>query len=83
MENYDECYHCPRIHPELCRVSPPESGNSNAPQRGAFVGGPMDLVPHAVTMSMDGKSGGVHDPGPDRAPCCARSTTTPSSPTCS
>lgn len=21
-ENYSECYHCPRIHPELCRVVP-------------------------------------------------------------
>ena len=23
VENYQECYHCPSIHPELCRVSPP------------------------------------------------------------
>jgi len=21
-ENYNECYHCPRVHPELCRVVP-------------------------------------------------------------
>lgn len=21
-ENYNECYHCPRVHPELCRVMP-------------------------------------------------------------
>lgn len=21
-ENYSECYHCPRIHPELCRIMP-------------------------------------------------------------
>ena len=21
-ENYSECYHCPGIHPELCRVMP-------------------------------------------------------------
>lgn len=57
-ENYHECYHCPQIHPQLCRVSPPESGD-NPPQDGAFVGGPMDLVPEAVTMSMDGHSDGV------------------------
>ena len=25
-ENYHECYHCPAIHPELCKVSPPRSG---------------------------------------------------------
>jgi Rieske 2Fe-2S family protein len=63
VENYDECYHCPRIHPELCRVSPPESGANNPPRQGAFVGGPMDLMPHAVTMSLDGKSGGATIPG--------------------
>jgi phenylpropionate dioxygenase-like ring-hydroxylating dioxygenase large terminal subunit len=58
VENYDECYHCPQIHPQLCRVSPPESG-SNIERRGAFVGGNMDLVSAAVTMSMDGHSDGV------------------------
>lgn len=21
-ENYEECYHCPRLHPELCRIMP-------------------------------------------------------------
>jgi len=57
-ENYDECYHCPQIHPQLCRVSPWDSGG-NPPRGGAFVGGPMDLVPEAVTMSMDGHSDGV------------------------
>jgi phenylpropionate dioxygenase-like ring-hydroxylating dioxygenase large terminal subunit len=29
-ENYHECYHCPSIHPELCRVSPPKSGENYA-----------------------------------------------------
>jgi glycine betaine catabolism A len=62
IENYNECYHCPRIHPQLCRVSPPDSGHNN-PRRGAFMGGPMELLPHAVTMSMDGQSGGVMLPG--------------------
>ena len=27
-ENYHECYHCPTIHPELCQVSPPRSGEN-------------------------------------------------------
>ena len=57
-ENYHECYHCPRIHPELCQVSPPTSGrNHDLP--GAWVGGSMDLRDHAATMSLDGRSGGV------------------------
>jgi Rieske 2Fe-2S family protein len=63
VENYEECYHCPRIHPQLCRVSPTESGADNPPRRGAFMGGPMELMPHAATMSLDGKSGGVNLPG--------------------
>ena len=27
-ENYHECYHCPLIHPELCQVTPPDSGDN-------------------------------------------------------
>jgi Rieske 2Fe-2S family protein len=54
-ENYQECYHCPAIHPELCRVSPPDSGENYAhPQAGAWVGGWQQVRDHAVTMSLDG-----------------------------
>jgi Rieske 2Fe-2S family protein len=28
IENYQECYDCPMIHPELCAVSPPRSGEN-------------------------------------------------------
>jgi glycine betaine catabolism A len=57
-ENYHECYHCPVIHPELCKVSPPKSGkNLSAP--GIWVGGWMDLRDGMATMSMDGSSGGA------------------------
>ena len=61
IENYHECYHCPAIHPELCVVSPPTSGDNydNLALPGMFVGGTMDLEPFAATMSMDGASGGV------------------------
>ncbi len=57
-ENYQECYHCPLIHPELCRVSPPLSGDNYEDRRGAWVGGTMDLADGAATMSLDGRSGG-------------------------
>ncbi|GIH09910.1 (2Fe-2S)-binding protein [Rhizocola hellebori] len=63
-ENYHECYHCPLIHPELCAVSPPNSGN-NWHEPGNWVGGSMDLREHAVTMSRDGKSHGVMLDGVD------------------
>jgi len=58
VENYQECYHCPLIHPELCRVSPPTSGGNWA-LPGAWVGGAMDLREHAETMSLDGRGAGT------------------------
>jgi glycine betaine catabolism A len=57
-ENYHECYHCPTIHPELCSVSPPHSGE-NYPSSGAWIGGWMELREGAATMSLDGHSDGV------------------------
>ncbi len=57
-ENYQECYHCPMIHPELCEVSPPKSGY-NYHSEGRWVGGTMDLRHGMDTMSLDGRSGGV------------------------
>ena len=63
IENYHECYHCPLIHPELCQVSPPDSGDNVDDVPGAFVGGSMVLEPHAATMSFDGESHGVPLPG--------------------
>jgi Rieske 2Fe-2S family protein len=63
-ENYHECYHCPQIHPELCAVTPPNSGE-NFHEPGAWVGGDMRLREHAQTMSMDGVSHGVMLAGVD------------------
>lgn len=64
VENYHECYHCPLIHPELCAVSPPNSGD-NWHEPGAWVGGSMELREHAETMSLDGRSHGVALDGVD------------------
>ena len=69
VENYQECFHCPNIHPELCRVSPSTSGENYAGHGGLWVGGWQDLMPHAVTMSLDGASGGGRR--------CAASTASP------
>ena len=46
IENYQECYHCPMIHPELCAVSPPRSGK-NYP------------VPDATTGARSGAEAGA------------------------
>ncbi len=58
VENYHECYHCTEIHPELCAVSSPTSGEGIEPT-GLWVGGTMRLRDGVETMSLDGKSGGV------------------------
>jgi Rieske 2Fe-2S family protein len=58
VENYHECYHCSTIHPELCRVSPPDSGDNFEPA-GLWAGGTMDLAEGVATMSLDGRSAGV------------------------
>ena len=59
IENYQECYHCGMIHPQLCRVSAPGSGeNYQRSEGGAWVGGWMALNDDAETMSLSGKSGG-------------------------
>ena len=58
VENYQECYHCQAIHPELSRISPPTSGeNINLP--GDWMGGWMSMIDEAQTMSLSGQSGGV------------------------
>jgi glycine betaine catabolism A len=57
-ENYQECYHCTAIHPELSRVSPPTSGD-NLDLAGQWMGGSMELVAGAETMSLSGRSGGA------------------------
>jgi Rieske 2Fe-2S family protein len=64
VDNYNECYHCSEIHPELCRVTPPDSDLAY-PERssGVWVGGPMELLDHAVTMSLTGESLGSQIPG--------------------
>ena len=62
VENFHECYHCPSIHPELCRVSPPASG-ANLDRPGRWFGGTMALADGVETMSLDGRSGGEPLPG--------------------
>ena len=55
VENYHECYHCTSLHPQLCQVSPPESGTAY-PSTGLWIGGTMALADGADTMSVSGGS---------------------------
>jgi Rieske 2Fe-2S family protein len=61
-ENYHECYHCPLIHPELCAVTPPDSGD-NYDLPGAWIGGGMVLRDGMRSMSVDGSLAAEPLPG--------------------
>jgi phenylpropionate dioxygenase-like ring-hydroxylating dioxygenase large terminal subunit len=61
-ENYQECYHCTEIHPELCRVSPPTSG-ADLNATGMWIGGWMELEQGVETMSLTGQGGAPKLPG--------------------
>ena len=53
IQNYNECLHCPNLHPALNRLSHYLSGE-NEPLRPTYMGGRMDLRPGVETLSMDG-----------------------------
>jgi Rieske 2Fe-2S family protein len=51
FENYSECYHCPGVHPMLCRISPYDSAKNDLTE-GPFLGGFMSINKGAsLTMS--------------------------------
>ena len=64
-ENFEECYHCPGVHPELCQVvptfgkgysSPDENPASQPPEPTSAGGVRSRLAPGAVTWTLDGKT---------------------------
>jgi Rieske 2Fe-2S family protein len=53
IQNYNECLHCPNLHPALNKLSHYLSGE-NEPLRATYMVGRMDLRPGVATLSMDG-----------------------------
>lgn len=51
--NYNECMHCPVLHPLLSRITDYLSGENDTPNH-SYIGGSMDFRGDAQTMSMDG-----------------------------
>jgi len=51
--NYNECLHCPTLHPMLNRVTDYMSGENDEP-RPTYIGGTMGFKGAAETMSADG-----------------------------
>ena len=63
IQNYNECLHCPNLHPALNKLSHYLSGE-NEPLQPTYMGGRMDLRPGVETMSMDGSCPRAIPPGP-------------------
>jgi Rieske 2Fe-2S family protein len=53
VQNYNECLHCPNLHPSLNKLSHYLSGE-NEPLQATYMGGRMDLRPGVETLSSDG-----------------------------
>ena len=62
IQNYNECLHCPNLHPALNKLSHYLSGE-NEPLRATYMGGRMDLRPGVETLTMDGKCSRAFLPG--------------------
>jgi glycine betaine catabolism A len=53
FQNYNECYHCPTVHPQLVKLSPADSGENDLTS-GPFLGGFM-AVNAGSAMTRSGK----------------------------
>ena len=53
MQNYNECYHCPTIHPELAKIHHFTSGENDL-YEGPFLGGFMTLNEDKKSISKSG-----------------------------
>jgi Rieske 2Fe-2S family protein len=62
VQNYNECLHCPGLHPALNKLSHYLSGE-NEPLHPSYMGGRMDLRDGVATMSMDGSCPRAFLPG--------------------
>jgi Rieske 2Fe-2S family protein len=50
FQNFNECYHCPTIHPMLNRATDVTSGQNDLIE-GPFLGGYMDILNESMTVS--------------------------------
>jgi glycine betaine catabolism A len=60
--NYNECLHCPLLHPALNRITDYLSGMNDPPQP-TYIGGSMEFRDGAQTMSVDGRRRREYLPG--------------------
>ncbi len=58
LQNYNECLHCPTIHPELSTKLPYTSG-ANDLVEGPFLGGYMEIKPPNESATLSGRACGL------------------------
>ena len=63
--NYNECLHCPNLHPALNKLSALSRRRERAPTA-CYCGGAMGFRAGVETMSMDGKRRRDYPAGPER-----------------
>lgn len=55
LQNYQECYHCPGVHPLLCKLTPYRSAKHDC-DSGAVIGGYMELTKKRGSMTLNGEA---------------------------
>ncbi len=55
VQNANECYHCPGVHPQLARLTPYRSGEEDL-REGPVFGGWMDFAAGVQTLAAEGTS---------------------------
>lgn len=58
FQNYNECLHCPTIHPTFSAVLPYKGGAHDLTE-GTYLGGYMEITPPNTSATMSGKACGV------------------------
>lgn len=58
VQNYSECLHCPTLHPMLAHISPYQSGKNDL-VAGPFLGGYMEIIDEAGSLTMTGRVCGI------------------------
>ncbi len=53
LQNYQECYHCPGVHPALAELTPFQNAVHDC-MEGAVIGGFMTMTKDGGSMTMDG-----------------------------
>ncbi len=62
VANYNECLHCPLLHPALNKLTD-YMGSHNEPAQATYIGGSMGFREGVATMSADGKQRRDYLPG--------------------